>query len=283
MILFLLILVGSFYVYSGSWLESREQKICAVLFLLSMPQYFDHHYELRPQVFLFFLSCSSRSISCLKNRLTGNYSRLPWYPYLSSSSAMPEHLCFFSVFVMVFFLLYCLFWGKFSKPLYITIISTLSHLCYLTCRGSLISQINMQYTSTEIFITRKFYSETHSILHCQGIWCVFFMIICWLNYQFVYVVILAAILFTVGRILIYIHRKTILFLSQSNTFPAFILPIQNLSHSTAACSLWLGPVHVIFSVFGFFHLDNKGKCFFFTALLTTLSTGPASGMRKEFL
>lgn len=265
--LFFLILVGSFYIYSSTWLESREEKLCAVLFLLSMPQFSLINMNYVPNVFILpFLFITLYFM--FKDPVDWKLFPIALLSIFIIIISHSGTFLFFFTFCMVFFLLYCLFWGKFPGRVYITLISTLCiYVISLSWFPHIVNQYS--YTSLKILLPGNFIRDAFNFPLPGELVRVFYQNML-VGYQFVYVVILAALLFAVSWILIYIHRKTVQFFSQSHVFPAFVLPIQNLSHSTAAVPIWLGPVHVIFSLFGFFHLDNKGKCLFFTAVLTTI-------------
>lgn len=265
--LFFLILVGSFYLYTSTWLQSREQRVCAVLFLLSMPQISLIILNYVPSIFILpFLFITLYFMF----KKPFDWKLLP-IALLSIFIIIISHtgtFVFFFSFCLAFFLFYCLLWGKFSKRVYIIIVSILSiYVMALSWFPNIAHQY--QYTSQKLLLPGNFLANTFNFTLPGEIVRVFYnnMLV---EHQFAYVVILAALLFTVGNILIYIHTKTVPFLLQKNTLPAFIMPIQNLSHTTVAIPLWLGPFQVIFSLVGFFQLDNKGKCFFFTALLTTI-------------
>ncbi len=88
--------------------------------------------------------------------------------------------------------------------------------------------------------------------------------------QLVYAILFAAALYGISRILISIHKHVSIFIARRTFFPAFVLPIQNISHSATASPIWLGPLHVLLSIPGIFRLDAKGKCLFITVIFTTL-------------
>jgi hypothetical protein len=269
MIIFLLILVSSFYIYSGIWLDSREQKICAVLFLLSMPYISLIIMDYVPSVFVLpFLFATLYFI--FKEPV--DWKLFP-FAVVSIFIIIISHagtFVFLFGFSLAFFILYCLFWGKFSKTLFTAIISI---LCIYVSSLELFPLIAVQYAGTyiKLLLPGNFLRDTFNFALPGEVVRVFYDNIL-TNHQIAYVVILAAILYIGGNLLVYIHRRTKQILIHKNTFPAFVMPIQNLSHSTFMTPIWIGPFQTIFSVFGFFHLDNKGKCFFLTALLVTLST-----------
>ena len=91
------------------------------------------------------------------------------------------------------------------------------------------------------------------------------------NQEFIYFIIFGAFIFTVGKLFVYIHRKVSEKYSQkAHAYPASI-PISRIFHiPLIAAPFWIGPIHVIFSFFGFFQINSKGKCMLISALLVTL-------------
>lgn len=265
--LFLLIIVGSFYVFSSLWLVSREQKLCATLFLLSMPASSIPIMNYSPSIFIIPLLFITLYI-IFKEPFTWKLLPIAWLSMFIIVISHTGTFMFLISFFVVFFLLYCLLWGKFSKSLFTAIFSLL--IIYIISVMWFPNIIHQYENKAQMFLLPGKLFETTFNFTLPGDLLQLFYQNLLVEHQIVYVVIISALLFVVSKILIYIHRKTALFLLKSENFPAFILPIQNMSHSVGATPFWLGPVHTIFSLVGFFHLDNKGKCFLFAALLTTL-------------
>ena len=253
---YFLVIVGSFYLYTSTWLKSREQKICAVLFLLCMPEFsiicmnYSPNVFVLPFIFMLFYIIFKEPV---------DWRLLP-IALLSIFIIIISHagtFVFLLGFLLAFFLFYCLFWGKFSKPVYVAIVSVLFvYIISLTMFPHIVFQY--QYTSRKFLLPGNFLADTFNFTLPGDIIGVFYTNLL-AEYQIAFAVISAALLFTIGQLFLYIHRKTTHFLSQNNNLPAFILPVSNLSHSVTASPFWIGPVHVIFSVPGFFHLDNKGR------------------------
>jgi hypothetical protein len=264
----LLVLVGAFYYYSSTWLDLRAQKVLAVLFLLSMPEFALSLMNYSPSIFVLpFLFI----LLAIIFKDTVNWKLLP-IALISIFIIIISHVgtfVFLLGFLLGFFLLYCLFWGKFSKIVYLAILSVLSIYVIVI---SWFPEITNQYlySSTKFLLPGNVLKNTFHFPLPGDIIRVFYQGLI-IDHNFSYVIILAAILYIGGNALTYIHRRFAQFLIHDNNhLPAVILPIQNLSHSVFASPIWIGPVHVIFSVFGFFHLKEKGKCFLITALLITL-------------
>lgn len=269
MVIFILILVGSFYIYSGMWLDSIAKRICAVLFLLSMPYISIIIMDYVPSVFVLPFLFIALYFSCKE---PADWKLFP-FALLSLFIIIISHagtFVFLLSFCLVFFILYCLFWGRFSKTVYTVLVSILGIYVFLL---ESFPQLEVQYkgTAAKLLLPGNFLRDTFHFSLPGDIFRVFYNNIL-TEHQFVYVVILAAILYIGGVILVYIHRKTRQVLVPHASFPAVILPIKNLPHTTIMAPIWIGPFQTIFSFYGFFHLDNRGKCFFITALLVTLST-----------
>jgi hypothetical protein len=87
------------------------------------------------------------------------------------------------------------------------------------------------------------------------------------NQDFIYALILGAFVFTLAKLFRYIHRKiSENYFQIKNIYPV-TLPISNISHSAVAAPIWLGPIHIILSILGFFRIDSRGKCMLITAVL----------------
>lgn len=264
---FLLILLGSFYVYSSLWLKSKERKILALLFLISMPQislillsYWPTTFVLP---FLFFTL-----FFFLKEPV--NWKLLP-FAWLSIFIIVIGHtgtFLFLFSFSIAFFLLYCLIWGEFLKPLYVVLMSTF--IIYVISIRQFAEIANQYEIKARVFLTPGNMLATKFNFTLPGDLIRVFYDNLLVEQHFTYVIILGAIIFVTGKFLIFIHQKTASFFSKNESMYAFSLPIQNLSHSVVASPIWLGPMQVIFSLVGVFHLDNKGKCLLITALLTTI-------------
>ena len=122
-ILFLLILLGSFYVYSSIFLESKEQQILAVLFLLSMPNAALSLLSYWPSVFILPFLFILLYIA-LKEPFQWKLFPIVWLSIFIITVSHTGTFIFLISFSILFFLLYCLFWGKFSLPMFIVILST---------------------------------------------------------------------------------------------------------------------------------------------------------------
>lgn len=266
-ILFLCILVASFYVYSSIFLESKEQKIMAVLFLLSMPNAATSLLSFRPSIFILpFLFILLYIV--LKEPFEWKLFPIVWLSIFLITISHTGTFIFLISFSILFFLLYCLLWGRFSLSMFIVILSTF--VIYIFSIKWFPQIANQYEVKSMLFLSPgDFLASKFNFTFLLDLGNVFYqnMIV---NQEFIYALILGAFIFTVGKLFLYIHRKVSEKYSGSERAYAFTLPISNISHTVGAVPLWLGPIHIIFSLFGFFRIDTKGKCMLITALLVTI-------------
>ncbi len=266
-ILFLFILVGSFYFYSSLWLESREQKLFAVLFLISMPNSVIDFVSYWPSIFVvpFMLMVF---YFFLKEQVDWKLLPIVWFSLFIIVVSHTGTFLFIIFFSIAFFLFYCLLWGKFLKQLYTVILSTF-FIYIVTLEW--FPQIAYQYEvkSRLFLLPGNFLASKFNFSLPLDLTRIFYENVL-IEHQVIYAILFGASLFIIGELFFFIHKKTAMFFSKSEKFYAFSLPIKNLSNSVWASPLWLGPIQIIFSIVGVFHLDNKGKCLLITALSTVL-------------
>jgi hypothetical protein len=266
-ILFLGILVCSFYLYSSTFLESKEQQILSVLFMLAMPSAAIAVLAYRPSVFILPFLFILLYIA-LKEPIKWKLFPVVWLSIFVITIGHTGTFIFLITFSILFFLLYCLLWGKFSLSMYLVILST-----FIIYFVSLIwfPEIATQYDdksrlllSPGNFLMKNFNfslpSELANIFYTKMM----------VNQELIYTIIFAALIFTIGMLFRYIHAKVSENYSRFKHGYAVTLPISNISHSFAATPIWMGPMHAIFSIFGFFRINSKGKCMLISVLIVTL-------------
>ncbi|MFZ0005598.1 MAG: hypothetical protein WAK45_06915 [Methanoregula sp.] len=266
-IIFLLIIIGSFYIYSDAFLEIKDQKIFALLFLISMPNVTLLLLSYRPSIFILPFLFILIYIA-IKEPFQWKLLPIIW---LSSFVIIISHtgtFIFLVSFSIIFYLLYCLIWGKSSLPMYLVIISTfVIYILSLTW----FPQIQNQYTekSTLFLSPGNYLADKFNFDLPLQLGNVFYQNVI-LNQELVYAIILGAFIFVLGKIFLYIHRKVAESVKHSkNQFP-LTLPISNISHSVAATPLWSGPLQIVFSFIGLFRLDSKGQCTLLTVLIVAV-------------
>lgn len=175
---------------------------------------------------------------------------------------------FLLIFSIVYYLLYCHIWGKFSASFFITIISAfVIYILSLNWFPQIASQYEIK--SSVFMTTGNFLATKFNLVLAGDLTRVLYENL-FVGQELIYAVIFGAIIFTVGKICLYLHHHVAAFFESREIFPAFSLPIQNISHSATATPVWIGPVQTILSVVGMFSLDSRGKCIFVTTLICTL-------------
>ena len=265
--LFFLIIIGTFYLYSSIFLQTKEQKIIALLFMLSMPNVALVLFNYRPSVFVLPFIFIILYIALQESI---HWKQLPVL-WLSIFIITLSHTGTFMFLISVslgFFLLYSLVWGKFSTNMYLTTVSTF--LIYIITLNWFPEISNQYATKSTLFLSPgNFLANKLHFTLAQDFTKIFYQNF-FVGQQLIYVLLFAATLYGISLVLISIHKHVSIFLSRRTFFPAFVLPIQNISHSAVASPIWLGPLHVLLSIPGFFRLDSKGKCLFVTSIFTTL-------------
>jgi hypothetical protein len=284
-ILFFFVIIGSFYVYSDVFLKSKEQKILAVLFLLSMPNVIPSLLAYRPSVFILPFLFILIYIT-FKEPFQWKLLPLVW---LSIFLIIVSHTGTFIFLVSVsvlFFLLYCLLWGRVSLPMYLVIVSTF--VIYIFSLAWFPQIFNQYAVKSTLFLSPgTFLAENFNFYLPLELGNIFYQNVV-VNQEFIYTIIIAAFIFVLGKLFRSIHRNVSEKFSRSEQIYPVTLPLSNISHSVAATPLWIGPIHVILSFIGFFRLDSKGKCLLISLLLVTIlpdmlfeGSGGATGILRE--
>jgi hypothetical protein len=282
-ILFLAIVFGSFYFYAGVFLESKEEKILAVLFLVSMPSAAMDLLSFRPSVFILpFLFLLMYIV--LKEPVRWRLFPLVWLSVFIITISHTGTFMFLFIFAILFFFLYCLLWGKYSLPMYVLILSTsIIYIISLT----LFPEIEYQYDlkTKMLLIPGDFLAKNLQLTLPSELSTIFYQHII-IDVEFVYIIIFGALVFSLGKFFQYLHQKIYEKFTQAGPFFPVSLPITSMSKNIASAPFWIGPVHMLLTFFGFFKLDNKGKCVLISALLITLvpdiiTKQSATGITRE--
>jgi hypothetical protein len=263
-ILFLLIIIGSFYLYSSTFLEVKEQQILAVLFLLSMPSAALGLLNYTPNIFILPFLYFVLYIA-LKEPIQWKLFPILWLSIFIITVSHTGTFIFLVSFSILFFLLYSLLWGRFSLSMFIVILSTFVIYIFSLKLFPLIANQyvvkSILFLSPGNFLATKFnffFPKEFSNIFYQNMM---------VNQDYVYILILGAFIFTLAKLFQYIHRKVSEKYSQSKHIFPVTLPISNISHSSIATPFWIGPIHAFLSIFGFFRIDSRGKCMLISTLI----------------
>jgi len=263
-IFFFLVIIASFYFYSDVFLHSREEKILAVLFLLCMPNAALALLSFRPSVFtLPFLFV----ILYITFREPFDWKLLPiiWVSIFAIIVSHTGSFIFLISFIVLFFLLLSLLWGKISDAVYLVIMSTLVIYVFAI---TWFPQIAYQYNNkATLFLSPGQFLAAHTGFGLPSeLGNVFYQNVI-VNHELIYTILLGATIYVLAIVFRHIHRKVREKFRRPELSYPVTLPVQNISHSVAATPLWLGPVHLLFAIIGYFKMDMRGKCMLVSAVL----------------
>jgi hypothetical protein len=261
---FLIVLFSVFYLYIGSFLNSKDQVLLAILFLLSMPHIALTLEGFRPSVFIIpFLLLSL--YFAFKEKLSWKSIAIMWISVFMIAITHTGTFLFLISFSIVFFFAYGLIWGRFSKSMYILAASTL--FIYVIA-VNLFPHIYPQYAdkSTLFLSPGNFLSSKLGLFFAEDLSQMLYKNL-FIQKEYVYAIFWSGFIYIIGKLLLHLHSR----FKKIKVVPQIIvLPIQKISHSLVATPFWIGPLQTLFSAIGFFRLDGKGKCLLLTALVTTL-------------
>lgn len=276
-VIFIVIVAVSFYIYSGLFLETKSQKLLALLFLFSMPNFVLAVNSYRPSTFIIpFLLLVIYSAYC--EEMTFKNIVVMLIGVFAIAISHTGSFIFLMIFSIGFFWIYCLIGRKFSNLYFILTSSTFLSFWIAV---KIFPHIHQQYaTKSSLFlIPGDFLSEKMYIFFADDMCNVLYENL-FINHQFVYVIIWSALIFAVGKFLVFLGDKIDQHYSGMVGEKKYaILPLTGMSHSYLATPFWIGPIHTILGIVGFFRLDLKAKCFSVAVVLTTVV--PAIVMASE--
>ncbi|KQC04052.1 MAG: hypothetical protein APR53_00210 [Methanoculleus sp. SDB] len=267
--LLLVIILLVFAQYADLFLEKKEQIVVALLFMLSMPNVALILQSYRPSVFVLPLLLLLLYIALAERPSWRDYLLLLVTVFMIAITHTGTYI-FLITFSMIFFLLYCLFWGKFSKPMFALLTSTFFIYVYVM---DVFPHIYPQYaTKSALFLKPgNFLAEYLYLDVAEDLGQILYTNL-FIQREFVYALIWAAFIFAIGILLLAIHRRAARMIRKIGFDRAFaiLLPIQNLSHSVLASPIWIGPLQVLLSLLGWLKLDGRGKCLLLSTALVSL-------------
>ncbi len=267
--LFLVIAAISYFIYAGLFLNTKSQKLFAVLLLFSMPNFVLSVNNYRPSTFIIpFLLFAIYATYSEENDFKNLF--LMALSVFIIALTHTGSLIYLMIFSIAFFWIYCLFARKFSRPLFLLASST---FLFYWIAVKLFPHLYHQYaTKSVLFLTPgNFLSNKLHIFFADDLSRVLYENL-FINHQFVYVIIWSAFVFAMGSLLVYVGKLIFQHYSQFRDERKYaFIPLSGMSHSFLATPFWIGPMHAILGVIGFFRLDMKGKCLAVTVLLTTVA------------
>lgn len=266
--LFLVISALSYYIYAGLFLETKSQKVFALLFLFSMPNVVLTVNNYRPSTFVLPFLLFAIYVAYSEEITIQNLFIIALTVFAIALTHTGT-LIYLMIFATCFFWLYCFFGRKFSRPLYILASST---FLFFWIAVKLFPHLYQQYaTKATLFLTPgNFLAGRFHIFFADDLSVVLYENL-FINHQFVYVIIWSAFVFAVGSVLVSVGER--LFRQYSHLVDKgkyAVIPVSDMSHSFLSTPFWVGPIHAILGIIGFFRFDTKGKCFAITVILTTV-------------
>ena len=274
-LLLLFITLAIYFCYAYELTRSIDQSLLSLIFLVSMTQLALALLNYSTSVFVMpflvaILFLAMRDINW-KNALL--ISIIVFTLCFSHTGTF----LFLITFVVSFFLLRALIWGKFDYNFYVVIVVVL--FCFIIAIG-LFPFVQPQYIdkgTLVISITKSISSATH-ISFFKDAGQIFYDSIFVAN-NYVFAFLWAALLFAAGSVLVFIHttlKKKIFRENIPATIP-FISSITNVGKGIITTPFWIGPLQTLFSVFGIFRLDERGKCTALTLIIAVLIPGLLAG------
>ncbi|MDG6249479.1 carboxypeptidase regulatory-like domain-containing protein [Methanocalculus sp.] len=257
------ILLMTFYLYSDIFLKTKTQKLLALLFLLSMPTIALIAVNFRPSstVLPFVLM----SLYCaLGEKFDWKFAIMMIVSVFIITIMHTGTFIFLISLSLAFLILYSLIWGKFSKPMFLLSVTMLfvyviAVLAFPYIHPQYIDKATMFLTPGN-FLTNNLYipfaADLSSILYTN----------LFVEAQFTYVILLSALIYSLCLICMFVHRRVTKHVVPSGSLYQIAVLPTNLSKGLASIPIWLGPIHVLLSCFGFFRLDAKGKSLMVAAL-----------------
>jgi len=251
--LYIIAIISAFYVYSDLFLKHREQKIFAILFLISMPVFAISLETFRPSIFVIPFLLFAIYFAYTDNPNYKNTIAIIFLEFIIVMSHTGTFI-YLMIFSIVFFLAGCLLLGKFFKSVYFMLASSF-FIYWGTVK--LFPHLLPQYVAkSSMFLTPgNFIATKFHVFFADDLSYVLYKNM-FVNHEFVYAIIWAALFFAYNN---NIKKK-----GNYAFIPA------NISHSYLLTPFWIGFIQTALAVPGFFRLDSKGKCFMLTLLLTTL-------------
>ena len=274
-LLLLFITLAIFFCYAYELTGSTDQSLLSLIFLVSMTQLALALLNYSTSIFVMpflvaILYLAMRDITWKSVLLIGILVFTLCFSHTGT-------FLFLITFVIAYFLLRAWIWGKFDYNFYIVIVILL--FCFIIAIG-LFPFIQPQYIdkgTLVISITKSISSATH-ITFFRDAGQIFYDSIFVAN-NYVFAFLWAALLFAAGSILVFINqaiKKRFTWESMPAAIP-FLDNLTTMGKGIITTPFWIGPLQTLFSVFGIFRLDERGKCTALTLIIAVLIPGLLAG------
>lgn len=268
-LILMLISLLVFYIYSKELLLSKEKSIFSVIFFISMPllaigmlNFSTSRFVTLFLIMILFLSIKKFDI---KNGLI--LGILTLFLVISHTGTF----IFLMFLAITYFFLAAALWKKFDMSMYCLIVELL--LVYVIAID-IFPYIQQQYIDRGLTII-SMSNRISSVLHVEII-KEFGKVLyenVYVSNNLVYVIFWACLIYAVGKIVIAIHHRILKTVKTQYHAIPFLGSFQNVSHNIVVTPFWIGPIHTLLSVVGFFKLDMRGKCLALSLFIAAVLPG----------
>ena len=267
----LFILLILYYIFALELLKISEGAILSTIFLISMPvlaigmlNYSTSRYVVLFLIPILYIALQKPEIK------TAIISLLLVFILGFSHTGTYMFLIFFSI---MYFLIYAAVWKKLDRGFFILIVSLL--FVYVQI-AQYFPFVQPQYLDKGRFVI----TMADSLASISGLGFIsemgtLFYENIFVSSNIVYVLFWSSLLYVVSKLIIITRVRTENLFAPQNKFAA--LPIldnvSQISHDIISAPFWIGPVHSVLAMIGFFKLDARGKCIFLALIGTSFVPG----------
>lgn len=267
----LFILLILYYIFALELLKSSEGAILSTIFMISMPvlaigmlNYSTSRFVVLFLIPILFIALRKPEIK------TALISLILVFTLGFSHTGTFMFLIFFSV---MYFLIYAVVWKKFDRGFFILIVSLL--FVYVQI-AQYFPFVQPQYIDKGRFLI----TMTDSLASISGLGFfsemgIIFYENIFVSSNIIYALFWSSLLYVVAKFIIITRVRIENRFAPQKKFAALpiIGNISQISHDIVAAPFWIGPVHTVLAVIGFFKLDARGKCIFLALIGTSLVPG----------
>ncbi|MFC2162172.1 hypothetical protein ACFLRF_00690 [Candidatus Altiarchaeota archaeon] len=289
-VIIVFILCILYYSLARIFLESSHGAMISVGFMLSMPVISITLLRYRTSVFatlfLFLLLYINQKANI---RLRKNIPLTILFVFVLCVSHTGTYLFLIS-FVIAYVFIKSFGWGLFQRRMYSLL--TILLVVYAVTMWYF-PNIHLQYTTKATFFQRigKSVSKSIGMNYPLDLADIIYNEL-FVNKNIMHAIMWATLVYAITKLIIFTRERALKALSdriQARGKPtAAALPfIGELSHAVTSTPLWIGPVHTLLAIPGYFRMTVKGKCMLLTALIVTLIpatvySGPTGALREIY-
>jgi hypothetical protein len=264
-----------FYCYANELLRSEDASVISLIMLISMPYISLLFLNYSAGVFTLGFLITALYLSLKKTRVANLFLVLILVITLCVSHT--GTFVFFIFTALVFFIFRALIWKKFDVNFFLLLAMIIFGYNFTV---QLFPVIQSHYVDKGYLIisTSSSFADVLHLDVIRQLGEIFFNTIFITNSN-AYAILWIGLIFSAGIICIFIRTKAEEFY-KGHVYPAglpIIGSLTSVSHDISLAPFWLGPVHSVLSVIGFFKVDSRGKCLALTLLITSFIPGALGG------